>query len=68
MEPLDIDALLAKNPKVDRDAIKRASQEGKPSHSPAPRPPVRGRRLLLDDRPPMDGPIRKKPRSSYSTF
>lgn len=59
----------AKNSKVDRDAIKReTAKNGKMPQPPMPKSPFGERRLLLDDRPQIDIPARKKPRMGYSIF
>ncbi len=57
MQKFDIDVLLDKNPRVDREAIKKRVAEGgfgKPAEQPQGSPsPYGGRRMILDDKQTM---------------
>jgi len=66
MKTLDIDALLAKNPKVDRKEVrKHMRKDGETSPVRAfPVSPYAGRRLVVDDKSTLEDAPRRS-RASY---
>jgi hypothetical protein len=66
---LDVDALLAKNPRVDRDQIKRKPRvPATPVHKSLPTSPYGGKRLVVDERSDIKETALRKPRSYYAPY
>jgi hypothetical protein len=69
VETLDVEALLAKNPRVDRDALRRGADAPKtPAPKAAPYSPYGGRRLVVNDKAKIEEATHRKIPSHYRVY
>ena len=69
VKKLDVDALLAKNPGVDREAVKnRPKGQETPAPKAWPSSPYSGPRLVADEKSKLEQGAVRKPRSYYAPY